>query len=80
MNLRDPFDQTYVTRGTAGCLLEKAFQSTRVDKNDDALYVDAVKVLRNLGIEFGYLADEEPCCGGLLHYIGLEKEFNNNSQ
>ena len=41
---------------------------------------DAVKVLRKFGIEFGYLADEEPCCGGLLHYMGLEEEFKNNAQ
>ncbi len=41
---------------------------------------DAVRVLSNLGVEFGYLADEEPCCGGPLHYIGLEKEFALNAQ
>jgi Fe-S oxidoreductase len=41
---------------------------------------DAVKVLHNLGIEFGYLAEDEPCCGGLLYYIGLQNEFNKNSQ
>ncbi len=36
---------------------------------------DAVKVLGSLGVKVGYLAEEEPCCGGLLHYIGLQKEF-----
>lgn len=41
---------------------------------------DAVKVLSNLGIKFGYLADSEPCCGALLHYIGFEKEFAKNAQ
>ncbi len=41
---------------------------------------DAVKVLSNLGVKFGYLAEEEPCCGGLLHYIGLHKEFDQNAQ
>jgi len=41
---------------------------------------DAVKVLRKLGVEFGYLAEDEPCCGGLLHYIGLQKEFAANSR
>ena len=40
---------------------------------------DAVKVLRNLGVEFGYLAEDEPCCGGLLHYVGLQKEFIQNA-
>lgn len=42
--------------------------------------VAAVKVLNNLGIKFGYLADEEPCCGGLLHYIGLHEEFVKHAQ
>ncbi|MFC1930299.1 (Fe-S)-binding protein [Chloroflexota bacterium] len=41
---------------------------------------DAVKVLRNLGVDFGYLADDEPCCGGLLHYVGLENEFAQNAR
>jgi len=41
---------------------------------------DAVKVLSNLGVKFGYLADDEPCCGGLLHYIGFEKQFIKNAR
>jgi len=41
---------------------------------------DAAKVLRNFGIEFGYLAADEPCCGGLLYYIGLQNEFAQNAQ
>jgi Fe-S oxidoreductase len=41
---------------------------------------DAVKVLKGLGIEFGYLADDEPCCGGILHYTGLEEEFARNAK
>jgi Fe-S oxidoreductase len=39
----------------------------------------AVQVLRNLGVEFGYLAEDEPCCGGILHYVGLQKEFVQNA-
>ena len=41
---------------------------------------DAVKVLQKFGIEFGYLAEEEPCCGAPLHYIGLAKEFGQNAE
>ncbi len=41
---------------------------------------DAVKVLSKLGVKFGYLADEEPCCGGLLYYIGLHKEFAKHAR
>ncbi len=40
---------------------------------------DAVRVLKSLGIEFGYLADDEPCCGGPLHHIGLEAEFKSHA-
>jgi len=41
---------------------------------------DAIKVLTGLGIKFGYLGEAEPCCGGLLHYIGMEKDFARHSQ
>lgn len=51
------------------------------DRDSDAsALIDAVKVLRKLGIEFGYLADKEPCCGGLLYYMGLHKEFGVNAR
>ena len=50
-------------------------------KGDDAQALrDAVKVLRKLGVEFGYLADEEPCCAGILHYMGLHKDFAKQAQ
>ncbi len=41
---------------------------------------DAVKVLSNLGVKFGYLAEDEPCCGAPLHHIGMQKEFAKNAQ
>ena len=41
---------------------------------------DAVNVLSSLGVNFGYLADDEPCCGGLLYYIGFEEEFIKNAR
>jgi Fe-S oxidoreductase len=50
-------------------------------KGDDAQALrDAIKVLRKLGGGFGYLADEEPCCGGILHYMGLHKDFATQAQ
>lgn len=41
---------------------------------------DAVKVLQKLGLSFGYLADDEPCCGGILHYMGLEQDFTQHAK
>lgn len=41
---------------------------------------DAVKVLQKLGEDPGYLAEDEPCCGGLLHYMGQQEEFARHSQ
>jgi len=41
---------------------------------------DAVKVLSSLGLEFGYLGDGEPCCGGNLWYIGMQDEFASNAR
>lgn len=42
--------------------------------------VAAVKVLQKLGIDFGYLGEDEPCCGGILHYIGLTDDFDRNAR
>jgi Fe-S oxidoreductase len=42
--------------------------------------VAAVKVLRRLGIEPGYLADDEPCCGAPLHHAGLQTRFAENAR
>lgn len=41
---------------------------------------DAVKVLKSLGIEFGYLGEDEPCCGGLLYYTGFREDFGKNAR
>jgi len=41
---------------------------------------DAVKVLSRLGIKFAYLAEDEPCCGGPLHYMGLHQQFTQQTQ
>jgi dimethylglycine catabolism B len=42
---------------------------------EGAALLDAVKILKKLGIDFGYLAEEEPCCGGILHFAGMRNEF-----
>jgi hypothetical protein len=39
----------------------------------------AVKVLRKLGIEPGYLAEDEPCCGAPLNHAGLQMKFAENA-
>jgi heterodisulfide reductase subunit B len=40
----------------------------------------AIKVLRRLGIEPGYLAADEPCCGAPLHHAGLQTRFAENAR
>jgi dimethylglycine catabolism B len=52
---------------------------TRGGEEDADVLRDAVRVLQKLGLKFGYLADDEPCCGGLLHYMGLENEFRKHA-
>ena len=47
---------------------------------DAAPLRDAVKVLGRLSGKVGYLAEDEPCCGGLLHYIGLQAEFKAHAR
>jgi Fe-S oxidoreductase len=53
---------------------------SRGDRSDAQPLLDAVKVLTRLGYKMGYLAEDEPCCGGLLYYSGLHKEFGKNSK
>jgi Fe-S oxidoreductase len=49
--------------------------------NDDVNVLrDAVRVLKALGVEPGYLGAEEPCCGAPLYHMGLRREFTANSQ
>ncbi|OGO22291.1 MAG: hypothetical protein A2144_00415 [Chloroflexi bacterium RBG_16_50_9] len=40
----------------------------------------AVKILRSCGVEFGYLAEDEPCCGAPLYHAGLHKDFSRNAR
>jgi Fe-S oxidoreductase len=40
----------------------------------------AVTVLRKLGIQPGYLAANEPCCGAPLHHAGLQTRFAENAR
>lgn len=48
--------------------------------DDDAQPLrDAVKVLNHLGISFGYLGGDEPCCGGPLYFSGLHKRFDKHA-
>ncbi len=54
--------------------------TVRGNEADTKPLKDAVTVLNKLGIEFGYLGEDEPCCGGLLHYIGLERDFVKNTE
>ena len=42
--------------------------------------VAAVKVLRKLGIQPGYLAENEPCCGATLHHAGMQAKFTENAR
>jgi len=68
----------------AGCGYQYSRPPHQVtDKHDapeDQILSDAVKVLGNFGVNFGYLAEDEPCCGGPLHYFGLEEEFAKQAQ
>ena len=65
-----------------GLDLAGVYRKLRVkdSKSGGQVLIDAVRVLRSLNIEFGYLAENEPCCGGILHYIGLQSDFAQNAQ
>ncbi|MFH0942504.1 MAG: (Fe-S)-binding protein [Chloroflexota bacterium] len=53
---------------------------TRGKASDGQPLRDMVSVLKKLDIEFGYLAEDEPCCGAPLHFIGLETRFAQNAR
>ena len=40
----------------------------------------AIKVLQNLGISFGYMAEDEPCCGAPLYQSGFQGKFAVNAR
>lgn len=40
---------------------------------------DAVKVLREEGVEVAYLHEEEPCCGGSLYFSGFWTDFEQRA-
>lgn len=65
-----------------GVDLGKAYRTifTRKKTGGTQILRDMVGVLRKLGVDFGYLADEEPCCGAPLHYIGFESKFAQNAR
>ncbi len=62
--------------GLDGMLLRMVGRS---GKEDGGPLKDAVKVLRRLGINPAYLAEEEPCCGALLHFMGASQEFKDHA-
>jgi Fe-S oxidoreductase len=41
---------------------------------------DAVAILRKIGLDPAYLAEEEPCCGGILHFMGAANDFKNQAK
>jgi Fe-S oxidoreductase len=41
--------------------------------------VSAISVLRKLGVDSGYLGEDEPCCGSPLYYAGFVDEYIDNA-
>jgi dimethylglycine catabolism B len=44
-------------------------------RREDNPLLSAVEVLHGMGIDVGYLAEEEPCCAAPLYYAGFREEF-----
>jgi hypothetical protein len=65
-----------------GLNLPGIYSSALSHRNEDgaAPLAAAVRVLRRLGIEPGYLAGEEPCCGAPLNHAGLRTKFIENAR
>ena len=42
--------------------------------------VSSVNVLRKLGLDVGYMHEEEPCCGSPMHYAGFESDYADHAK
>jgi hypothetical protein len=42
--------------------------------------ISAISVLRKLGLDVGYLHEEEPCCGSPMYYAGFEDDYAEHSR
>lgn len=64
--------------GKAGADLASMTSRMMASKEDpySPVLVSCISVLRKLGVEVGYLQEDEPCCGSPLYYAGFEKEFS----
>jgi len=52
----------------------------RDEGSDSGVLRDAVSVLKYLGVDMGYLREDEPCCGAPLYHMGLQREFAANAE
>ncbi|MCD6513784.1 MAG: (Fe-S)-binding protein [Candidatus Odinarchaeota archaeon] len=56
--------------------LDKIMSSIKsLNKEYGATLAHAIELLKEMGIEFGFLYEEEPCCGGGLHTYGFLEDF-----
>ena len=53
--------------------------TSRDDGGDSSVLRDAIRVLKAVGLNIGYLGEDEPCCGAPLYHMGLQKEFAANA-
>jgi heterodisulfide reductase subunit B len=42
--------------------------------------VSSVSVLRKLGVDLGYMHEEEPCCGSPMYYAGFERDYADHAR
>jgi heterodisulfide reductase subunit B len=42
--------------------------------------VSSVSVLRKLGIDLGYMNEDEPCCGSPMYYAGFESDYADHAR
>jgi Fe-S oxidoreductase len=42
--------------------------------------VSSISVLRKLGVDVGYMDEDEPCCGSPMYYAGFEREYAEHAK
>ena len=68
--------------GKVGIDLTNVTAKVTASKTDPytPVLVQAVNVLRKLGVDIGYLHEKEPCCGSPIYYSGFEKEYAEKAE
>jgi len=75
IGLSNAFSKIGVDLTSVGAKLSAAWREDHYTR----VLVSAVSVLRKLGVEIGYMHEDEPCCGSPMYYSGFVEDYAENA-